>query len=324
MLTEKYRPKNLDDVKGQPHIIPQIKNIIHRYQIDQGEKPPSLLLIGTAGTGKTSTALAIARELYGNFWRQNYVELNASDERGIDVVRDTIKKLSRIKGSRIIFLDEVDNMTSDAQNALRRIMETTVGTIFILSGNRKWKIIEPIQSRCSVFTFKRLSDDVVLRRLLEICKAEGVAVDKEAKEGFLTLIKYSRGDMRKAIMELEKIIGKDGKITANEVIALQKPKSVTEALKTAVDGDFEKAKEILEDAYISSRFDIDDVIDELSEAIQDVKKPELRVRLYIRLAEAERSCRIGSSPLIQLVGFLGFAYVAPHLPEGCPNLTKEG
>lgn len=316
MLVEKYRPKSFDEIVGQDEIIQNVKNAISRPE------KPHLLFVGPPGCGKTSTANCVARAIFGERWRQHYTELNASDERGIDTVRDKIKRLSKIKGQRIIFLDEVDNMTADAQQALRRIMETTRSTMFILSGNREWKIIAPIKSRCVIFRFKRLSDRAVLRRLLEVCKAEGITITKDAREGFVELVKGAKGDLRKALNTLEALVNDGKQITAKEVIALQRPKIAKTALLRALDGDFEGAKEMLEDAYINANFDGGAIIDEFYEALSEVKDREVRIRLYARLAEADRACKIGANPLIQLVGFLSYVWVAPHLPKGCP--AKEG
>jgi len=151
-LTEKYRPKNWDELVGQDEIIKSIREAL--------KNPigiPHFLFVGPAGVGKTTTAYLIAREL-----KVPIIEFNASDERGIDTIRTKIKQLASIRGKRIILLDEADNMTADAQQALRRIMERTMGTIFILVGNTEYKIIDPIKSRCAIYRFKKLSDKDVL------------------------------------------------------------------------------------------------------------------------------------------------------------------
>ena len=317
-LVKKYRPKNFSEVKGQSHILPLIINAISHDQ------RPHMLFVGSSGTGKTSVAECIARKLFGEGWRSKYTELNASDDRGIDVVRGIIKRLSKIRGNRIVLLDEADNLTQDAQQALRRTMEQAVGTMFILTGNREWKIIDAIKSRCAVFRFKRLSNVDIMRRLWEVCDGEGLKITSEMKEGFLALVASSNGDLRRALNCLETIIG-EGKTISPEVVAsFQKPKIAGEALKIAVAGDFERGKELFEDAYINSNFMVDEMLMELYETIGDlnVKNP-VKARLYARLAEAERSCRIGSNPLLQLIGFLSFSWVVRHLPEGCPALDEK-
>ena len=161
---EKYRPQSLDTVVGHDAITERLR----RYVAE--EDLPHLLFAGPAGTGKTSTSTAIAREIYGEDWRENFLELNASDERGIDVVRDRIKSFARAAfggaDHRIIFLDEADALTDDAQSALRRTMEQfSDNTRFILSCNYSSQIIDPIQSRCAVFRFSPLGDDAVAEQV---------------------------------------------------------------------------------------------------------------------------------------------------------------
>jgi len=266
-------------------------------------------------------AICIAKALYGEAWKNHFREINASDDRKIETVRTTIKRISRIRGSRIIFLDEVDNMFGDAQQALRRIMETTKSTMFILSGNRGWKIIEPIQSRCAIFRFKRLKDTVVLRRLLEVCRDEGIKVTKDSHKGFLAIVHDARGDLRRALNNLEKIITAGKEISVKEVIALQRPKITGEALRIAVGGDFVRAKEMLEDGFINARFGVDDVLDELYEAVGGLKVTDaVKARLYKELKDTDRNCRLSTNPVIQFIGFIAFAWIAPHLPSNCPAL----
>ena len=171
---EKYRPQSLDDIVGQEHIINRLKKYVGE------ESMPNLMFTGPAGVGKTTTALALVKSILGEYWRQNFLELNASDARGIDTVRNDIKNFCRLKpvGApfRIIFLDEVDNMTKDAQHALRREMEMYTKTAsFILSCNYSSKIIDPIQSRCAIFRFAPIKgEEVVLGAGKIISIADGL------------------------------------------------------------------------------------------------------------------------------------------------------
>lgn len=317
-LVDKYRPKNLSEVVGQDSIIKSIRNVLKKEDI------PDFLFLGPAGCGKTSTAECMAKKIFGEDWKNSFIEFNASDERGIPIVRGRIKKLSRIVGKKIIFLDEADNMTPDAQQAMRRIMERTKNTIFILSGNRKWKIIEPIKSRCAEYHFKRLSDKVILKKLIEICRKEGVTITKESMSGFIALVEGVRGDLRKAINQLETLITGKKEITEDSVILLAKLKNIGNSLEFALNGNFEKAKEIMEDSYINSRFSASDIIDELYDAIGELDKEKYRkikIRLYVKLAETERNCKYGTvSPIIQLVGFIAFVWASPHMSDTCPVL----
>ena len=182
MWVEKYRPEGLAAVVNQREIVERLKAIV--------EKPnemPHLLFAGPPGTGKTTVALCVAKEIMGESWRDYTLELNASNERGIDTVRVRIKNFSSYSVLRekipflIVLLDESDSMTSDAQTALRRIMEESSRTTrFILTANYSSNIIEPIQSRCAVFRFSRLAESDVVSYMESICKKEGFKFQKTA------------------------------------------------------------------------------------------------------------------------------------------------
>jgi replication factor C small subunit len=192
--TEKYRPKKLDEVYGQVSIIKRLKSFVKAKSL------PHLLFAGPAGTGKTTCALAIARELYGEGWSHNLLETNASDERGIDIIRGKIKDFARtmpIGGLpfKLILLDEADSLTKDAQHALRRTMEKYAATCrFILDCNYSSKIIDPIQSRCAVFRFKPLEEGAVIELLKDVSKKEGLKVSGNALK---ILYEVSKGDLKK-------------------------------------------------------------------------------------------------------------------------------
>ncbi len=192
--TEKYRPGKLAEIVDQKHVVDRLKSFVKSKTI------PHMIFAGPPGTGKTCCAIAIAKEMFGENWRQNFQETNASDMRGINVIRTRIKNFSRIKpiGSsfKIIFLDEGDALTSDAQNALRRLMEKYADvTRFIISCNYSSNIISPIQSRAAVFRFKFLSEENVFKYLNKIVKEEKLKIDKPALEA---IYKISEGDLRKA------------------------------------------------------------------------------------------------------------------------------
>ncbi len=154
--TEKYRPSRFDELVGQEHILKGVSALTNSMNI------PHLLFAGPAGTGKSTLALIVVKELFGNTWRDNFLELNASDERGINIVREKVKNFARTKSLgnvpfKVIFLDEADALTPEAQQALRRTMENYASTCrFVMSCNYSSKIIDPIQSRCAVFRFKLL------------------------------------------------------------------------------------------------------------------------------------------------------------------------
>lgn len=301
-LTEKYRPSSFGEVCGQSEVVGSIEQVIKRKEL------PHFFFIGPAGSGKTSVAHIMAKTL-GYPFR----EFNASDERGIDVVRNEVKRLSKTMGNRVLLLDEIDNMTADAQQALRRIMETTKSTLFVLTGNKEWKIIDPIKSRCTIYRFNRLKDEDVLRRILKVCGAEGIKITSEARPGLIQLVKDSKGDLRMALNTLEKLVGESKEITEKNIIGLRKPKIAANALSKALDGDFEGAKNMLEDSYINCRFNVDDIVNELYEAIGELNDRRLKIKLYIKLSDTEHRCKVGSNPLVQLVSFISWAWILPHL-----------
>lgn len=308
-LAEKYRPKTLDEIVGQDEIIESLK---------QKDELSHMIFSGPAGCGKTTLAHVLAKK-----FKLPIHETNSSDARGIDVIRNEVKRLSRIKGKRIILLDESDHLTSDAQGALRRIMEKSQSAIFILTGNSMWKIIEPIKSRCSNYDFKRLDEKVILRRILEICRSENIKIDQDCQDGLMELLRQSNGDMRKAINILTKVINKDKQITARAVLGFRKPKLATEALDVAINGDFERAQRLVEDAFITSRMNTGDIIKEFYESIGTLQDIDIKIKLYVKLAETERACKIESDPilpLVQLIGFIAYAWLVPHLNSDCPVL----
>ena len=200
MWVEKYRPKTLTDVLGQDHIVNRLQAFVH-----EKNKMPHFLFAGPAGVGKTSSALALARDIFGESFSENYKELNASDERGIKIVREDIKNYASIAPSsgapfRILVLDEADNMTSDAQQALRRTMEKYKKIRFILIANYSSKIIPPIQSRTAVFRFRPIADKLIEEKIKSICKTESISVTDQAGKA---LNEITNGDMRQLLNLLQ-------------------------------------------------------------------------------------------------------------------------
>jgi len=321
-LVEKYRPATLDDIVGQDENIRSIRGILARMKA--GEAGPHFLFLGPPGTGKTSVATCMARELWGDQWSRHFKEFNASDARKIDDVRTRYKPISRHVGNRILFLDEADQMTPDAQHAMRRIMEQTPSTIFVLSGNQGWKVIDAIKSRCAIYRFKRLDDRSVAKRLTQIIEVEGIKVDLKdpnIRKGLTLLVKESHGDMRYALNTLEKLVTGDKEITPEAVLMLRRPKLAVDAMMKALTGDFQGGKELMEDAFITGGFSVESMIEELYEGLTGVEDDQIRVRLYRELGEVEDRCKRGN-PIIQLVSFIAYVWVAPHLMK-CPGLEGE-
>ncbi|XP_054916519.1 replication factor C subunit 4 [Poeciliopsis prolifica] len=247
---EKYRPKCVDEVAFQDEVVAVLKKSL------EGADLPNLLFYGPPGTGKTSTILAAARELYGpELYRQRVLELNASDERGIQVIREKVKNFAQltVAGTRpdgkpcppfkIIILDEADSMTAPAQAALRRTMEKeSRSTRFCLICNYISRIIEPLTSRCSKFRFKPLANQIQEERLLEICDKEKL---KYTKESIAALVQLSEGDLRKAITFLQSAarLNADKEITDQAIIEIAgvvPSKMIDNLLQICFRGTFEK------------------------------------------------------------------------------------
>ena len=245
LWVEKYRPRTLDEIVDQEEIVSRLKEFVRDKNL------PHLLFVGPPGTGKTTAALCLAHDLYGENWRDNILELNASDERGIDIIRSRIKEYARTVPLseipfKLIILDEADNMTGDAQQALRRTMELYSRTArFILIANYASKIIEPIQSRCAIFRFQPLPKEEAFERLRYIARQEGIEV---ADDGLQAIWEESEGDLRKAINTLQSASAIQRAVDADTVYkALGKvtPGEVKEMLEAAIKGDLMSARDKL-------------------------------------------------------------------------------
>ncbi len=308
---EKYRPKNLDEVVGQEEIVRRLKSYV------AAKTMPHLLFAGPAGTGKTTCAIALARELFGENWRMSFHELNASDERGINVVRTKIKEYARTAapnnvGFKIIFLDEADALTPDAQAALRRTMEMYSKTCrFILSCNYSSKIIEPIQSRCAVFRFMPLKPEDIKKRLRYIAEQE----KKEVSEGALDAIVYiSNGDMRKAINILQMSAAISEKIDENIVYkatGLAKREDVEGVVKKAIQGEFIEARNKLQKLLVEYGLSGEDIIKQIHRILYELPIDDrLKVELLDRTGEIEFRIVEGANERIQLDALLAYFTLA--------------
>uniref|UniRef100_A0A7J2THR1 Replication factor C small subunit n=1 Tax=Archaeoglobus fulgidus TaxID=2234 RepID=A0A7J2THR1_ARCFL len=303
---EKYRPKTLDEVVGQDAIVRRLKGYVEKKNI------PHMLFSGPPGTGKTATAIALTRDLFGEVWRENFIEMNASDERGIDVVRHKIKEFARTAPIsapfKIIFLDEADALTADAQAALRRTMEMfSKSCRFILSCNYVSRIIEPIQSRCALFRFKPIPKDAMKKRLLEICEKEGVKV---TEDGIEAIIYISNGDFRKAINVLQAAAAVGEVIDAEkiyQVSAIAQPKEISEIIDTAIKGNFLEAREKLARLMIEYGMSGEDVVAQFfREIISSNINEKLKVVLIDKLGEIDFRLTEGANERIQLDAFLAY------------------
>jgi replication factor C small subunit len=310
MWVEKYRPKTLDEVVDLKDIVESLKAFMRNPKT-----MPHLLLAGIPGTGKTTVALCIARELFGQNWRTFTLELNASDERGIDTVRDRVKDFSRYSRSAfgnvpfaLIILDESDQMTGPAQTALRRIMETSSRTSrFILICNQSGKIIEPIQSRCAIFRFSKLDRKAMIEHLCCIAKKENVTLSPEAAE---RIVDYAEGDLRHAINALQTASAyKDGFVDekiVSLVVGEASPIQVQLMIRKALFGDFIDARKKMYDLIGSFGFSGSEIVRQMQRELFKMSDltPEQKADLANIIGEYDYRLTQGANSDIQLSALL--------------------
>ncbi|XP_076634796.1 replication factor C subunit 4 [Colletes latitarsis] len=309
---EKYRPRTVEDVVEQGEVVEVLRQCL------KGNDFPNLLFYGPPGTGKTSTILAAARQLFGSLYKERILELNASDERGIQVVRDKIKSFAQLTagGSRddgkrcppfkIIILDEADSMTNAAQSALRRTMEKeSHSTRFCLICNYVSRIIEPLTSRCTKFRFKPLGEDKIIDRLEYICKLEDLKAEKSV---LLKIVDASGGDLRRAITCLQSITrlkGQNIEITVDdvvEIIGVVPDKWLDKLMEVCKTKDYSKAEAFV-DEFMLEAYATSQVIEQLSERM--IYSNELSDKQKALIAEKLGECNYrlldGGSEYIQLI-----------------------
>lgn len=303
--TEKYRPGDFSEVKGQKEIVKRVKAFTEKKNM------PHLLFAGPAGTGKTTLSLIIAKKLFKAEWHQNFLELNASDERGIDIVRNKVKDFARTKAIgdvpyKIIYLDECDALTKEAQQALRRTMENYTKTCrFILAANYSSKIIDPIQSRCAVFRFKPLEKKDIFALIDYIAKKEKLRINDKAKQA---LYEICEGDCRKLENILQSAAAIDKHITEESVYSLAsiaKPKEINEVLNLAIKNKFVEARKKLLDTMLNYGLSGIDIIKQIQKEVLnlDIDNKE-KMRLIEKCGEVEFRLVEGSDEFIQLEALL--------------------
>jgi replication factor C small subunit len=319
MWVEKYRPTTLKEIINQRDIVTGLSNFSK-----EPNEIPHLLFSGPAGVGKTTTALCLAKELLGEPWRRDTLELNASDERGIKMVRERVKEFAAVmklptdrdtkKMFRIIILDEADEMTSEAQTALRRIIEDSSRTTrFIIICNYLSQIIEPIQSRCVVFKFRRLSREDVSDHLRSICDKEGIKFEEKALS---TIYDATQGDLRHSINILQAAAGM-GYISSSNVISsigLSGKSRVKEIIKLALAGKFYDARIKLFELIQVYGMSENDFLKYANQEAYDLKldRPDEFAAL---MAEYDYRLVTGAHPEIQLVSLLAQLGKLGHNPK---------
>jgi len=305
LWTEKYRPKSLGEIIDQEEIVSRLEEFVKRAAM------PHCLFAGPPGTGKTTAALCLARDLFGQRFQDVFMELNASDERGIDVVRTTVKEFARMASLssvpfKILVLDEADNMTSDAQGALRRTMEKYSDTCrFVLCCNYSGRIIEPIQSRCALFRFTPLPDERIVENLHRIAKNEGL---KFTETGLKSVVEVAEGDLRKAINTLQAASSMSKGITEEsvyQVVGRAKPTDVHDMLNHAMKGDFIKAREELRHLLVKYGLSGSEIVRQIhSEIFRLAITEKKRIELIEAVGETDFRLVQGGDEELQLSALL--------------------
>ena len=305
--TEKYRPQTFDEFAGQPVIIKRIKAMIEQQNM------PHLIFCGPAGVGKTTLALLIAKTMFGEQWRQNFLETNASSDRGIDVIRNQIKEFARTKAvgtdlPKILLLDESDALTREAQQALRRTMESYTKTArFILSANFFAKLIDPLKSRCVVFKFKPLDFDHIDTIMDKISAKEGFTIDDKAKQ---LIYEVSRGDLRRVenMLQTASTITKSIEVShIQEIASKAEPEAVKEVLElAAISKNFSDARKKLLRVMMSEGLSGLDVVPAFQKQIWglDGVDDQKKLKMIQSCAEAEFRIVEGADEYVQLEALL--------------------
>lgn len=319
MWAEKYRPKSLKAIINQKEIVDRLKSFVKAQNV------PHCIFAGPPGTGKTTAALCLAMDLYGKEYREHLMELNASDERGIKIVRETVKTFARTRSIgeipfKILILDEADNMTSDAQQALRRTMERFTETCrFIMIANYSGKIIEPLQSRCAPFRFSYMSQPDQDRYLRNIIEKEKIEI---LDEGYNAIFEVSQGDLRKATNTIQAAASM-GKIidaeTVYSVIGHANPEDVNIMIKTAMKGDFLDARKQLREMIMKYGVAGSDIIKQIHAAIFRSMLPDSwKVTLSEAIGEIDFRMVQGADVEVQLSALLArFTEAGKELSRGC-------
>ena len=312
---EKYRPKGLDDLVAHREIIDTIQNFINKNAL------PHMLLHGPPGTGKTSTIIACARQMFGSRMNQMTLELNASDDRGIDVVRDQIKNFVSSRNiflqnqPKLVILDEADNMTSTAQFALRRMIEQYASNArFCLICNYASQIIPALQSRCTKFRFGPLEPKQAQERVALVAKSEGLNL---AESGMDALLRIGKGDMRRILNILQSVALTTSDIDDTAVhlsTGVPLPTEIDALFSVLLQSGFNDGVALLEKLRVKQGYSLMDIVGELHRRLASIQLPgAARFALHADLADTEYRVAQGCSEKMQIGGLVGAFHNARSL-----------
>ncbi|HLC86198.1 MAG TPA: replication factor C small subunit [Candidatus Nanoarchaeia archaeon] len=305
--TEKFRPKSFDEVAGQRDTVKKLKALVESKNL------PHMLFSGPPGIGKTTLALIVSKQLHGNNWKQNFLELNASDSRGIDTIRTQVKDFAKTmalesESPKIILLDEADALTKEAQQALRRTMETYANSCrFILSCNFVNKIIDPIKSRCAIFKFKPLTKEDSLEIIKKIARSEELKIDENAVN---KLYELTNGDIRQLQNVLQSCSSISKTITENEInefAAKIESNDIKEILNLAFSKKFLLSRNKMLDTILNNGLSGIDIIKQIQREVMEFNMPEeKKLNIIEKCGEIEFRLVEGSNEYIQLESLLAF------------------
>lgn len=309
--TETYRPKVLKDIVGQDDITNRLSAYVKHKSM------PHLLFAGRQGTGKTTAAYALARELYGEYWSGMITKLDASDDRGIAVVRGQIKTAASLAppadiGFRIIILDEADGLTRDAQQALRRTIERYSHiTRFVLLCNYVNKIIEPLQSRCSMFRFRKVDPGSITGYLLGIVHHEKLKIEDEPR-CLKRISEKSNGDVRRATLILMDLAITCPVIKLKDVLErfpYIDDKLVGGMIREAIQGNLVESYRILDEMFYTQRYYADEILETIYRYVTTSKmSPPNRFKIVSRIAETDDRLTRSCNEVLQLQALLEYIH----------------